>query len=149
MEYRLLLMRMTAQSDVYGLVLSVHLSMEAMPPILVLKNAHLIPMETTILVFVCRPAFSMWFSTELSSILMLKTQLHSVCISVLLVVGLTISPTPVYLPAVLATTLTLQPGNVYSCALQILSHMLMGPTELASMPARLVILHLKWDVSVY
>jgi hypothetical protein len=142
-------MRMTAQNDVFGLVLSVLPSMEATPQILVLKNARLTLMAIMILVFACRPVSSMSYSTELPSILMLKTQLHFVCINVLLAVGPTISPTLVLATVVSAFMLILQPGNVSLCALQILYLMHMVPIELVYMPVLLAILHLKWDVYVY
>lgn len=140
---------MTAQNDVFGLVLSVLPSMEATPQILVLKNARLTLMAIMILVFACRPVSSMSYSTELPSILMLKTQLHFVCINVLLAVGPTISPTLVLATVVSAFMLILQPGNVSLCALQILYLMHMVPIELVYMPVLLAILHLKWDVYVY
>jgi len=65
MEYQLLLMRMTAQSDVFGHVHSILPYMEVMQQTLVLRNALHIHMEIMILVFVYKLAFSILFSMVL------------------------------------------------------------------------------------
>ena len=135
---------MTQPKDVYGNVLSTHLCTEIMLPTHVKLNVQLIHLETMIQDCVLRLVSLGWHSTEWLNIPLLRIQLHSVFINVLLVVGLTISHSNVLVYVVMVHLLTIQHGNVCLCVLPILFHMPMHRPVNVCIFAQQVTLLLMW-----